>query len=212
MGTLPKLSVVYAEPPSLIAFDLDGVVYTLKYEPSAVSNEFTLIEEGKGVVPTNNIAGWLALASHGHYSLRLLQQLAEAWADGRKSAFSIQDVIKCSSVIFEYIRNKFFVDGLAAQYAEKFDIECMSMSEIKRQFKEQVQNQQLRSFLRIKRFSRVCEKNGWYELSGAWDRLLETVQPEVERSLPQFPAVDEQLRRNIELFVAERFQKNAITT
>ena len=209
MGALPKLSVVYAEPPNLIAFDLDGIIYTLKYEQSAVSNEFILTEEGKGGVPTNNIAEWVALASHGHYSLRLLQQLAEAWADGRKSAFSIQDVIKCSSVIFEYIRNKLFVDGVAAQYAEKFDIECTPLSEMKKQFKEQVQNPRLRSFLRIKRYSKVCEKNGWYELSGAWDRLLETVQPEVERNLPQFPVVDEQLRRNIELFVAERFQKNA---
>ena len=210
MGALPKLLVVYSEPPSLIAFDLDGVIYTLKYEQSAISNEFTLIEQDKGAVPTNNVAEWIALASHGHYSLRLLQQLAEAWADGRKSAFSIQDVVKCSSVIFEYVRNKFFVDGLAAQYAEKFDIECMPMAEMKRQFKEHVQNTKLRSFLRIKRFSRVCERNGWYELSGVWDRLLETVQPEAERS-PQFPMVDEQLRRNIELFVAERFQRNVVT-
>lgn len=193
--------------PSLIVFELNDKTYSLRQEPSAIRSPFVLTEIGYGNLNVVNLDSWLFTNSRGQCSYTILMQLVAAFAAGQKDAYQLEDLVACGKLVFEHIRNKLFLDGLASRYTETFDIECMSASDVGNKLKEAIVKPELRSYRRAARFRNVCERNGWEALAAGWSRLLSFIEPVEEIEKQQFPAVDERLKTAIERLVREHFAR-----
>lgn len=208
---MPAVLIKHVELPNLIIFELNGRTYSLKQEQTAIHTPFVLNEVGFGNLNVINIDSWFYTNSRGQCSYAVFLQLVEAFVAGQKDAYQLDDLVACGKVVFEYVRNKLFLDGLAGKYAESFDIECMTAAEIGSCLKEAIVKPETRSYGRVIRFRNVCERNGWEALASGWSRLLSSLDPvEVEKK-KQFPIIDEQLKTSIERLVREHFVRKHVS-
>jgi hypothetical protein len=205
---MPAVSIKNVES-GLIVFELNDRIYTLKQESSAIRIPFALYEMGRDL-DIHNIDSWLFINSRGQCSYATFTQLAAAFVAGRNDAYQLDDMVACGKLVFEYIRNKLFVDGLAGKYAESFDIECMPVSVIGTKLKEAISKPEERSYNRAVRFRNVCERNGWDALAAGWSRLLSFIEP-TEIKKKQFPIIDEQLKTSVERLVREHFTRQHVS-
>jgi len=195
----------YALPPDLIVFSLGNTTYIIEHHGDEPRTPYTITEVGGFKQKTNNINEWLALKTRAKYNLELLHDLADAFIMGRESSYNQEDLENCAETIFKHTREMLFRDGLAGRYVEICDIECMSLDEIR-----QRSNRALHVAVpqdRVRRFMRVCQKNGWSDLADSWARLLK--EPITKSAVvAQVPLVDDIILRSIKRLVATSFTKD----
>ena len=195
----------YALPPDLIVFSLGNATYILEHNEKEPRTPYTITEASGVRQKSNNINEWLALKTRARYNLELLHDLANAFIMGRESSYNQGDLEDCAELVFKHTREMLFRDGLAGRYAEICDIECMSLDEIRQRLNRAPHA--VVSQDRIRRFMRVCQKNGWSDLADNWARLLKESTAEAA-VVAQVPLVDDIILRSIKRLVAVSFIKD----
>ena len=195
----------YAVPPDLIVFSLGNATYILEHNEEEPRIPYAITEVGGIKQKIININEWLALKTRARYNLELLHDLANAFIMGRESSYNQSDLENCAEQVFEHIRNVLFRDGLAGRYVEVCDIECLSLGEIRHRLSRALHVQVPQD--RVRRFMRVCQKNGWADLADGWSRFLEEPVEETVSTV-QVPFVDNTILRSIKHLVASSFIKD----
>lgn len=202
------ITIRYAVPPDLIVFSLGNATYILEHSEDTPRTPYTITEIGGLKQKTNNINEWLGLKTRARYNLELLHDLANAFIVGRESSYDQTDLENCAEMVFKHVQTMLFKDGLAGRYAEVCDIECMSLDEIRHRVSRASHIQVSQD--RIKRFMRVCQKNGWFDLAENWARYLEEPIEEAVVSTVWAPLVDDTILRSIKRLVASSFTKDRV--
>lgn len=200
------ITIRYAIPPDLIVFSMGSVTFVLEHHLDTPRIPYTITEVGGLKQKINNINEWLGLKTRARYNLELLHDLANAFIMGRESSYCQADLEQCAELVFEHARVMLFKDGLAGRYAEICDIECMSLDEIKHRLGRAAHMDVSQE--RVRRFMRVCQKNGWADLADGWARYLEESVEERTVDMVQAPIVDDTIKRSIGRLVASKFTKD----
>lgn len=193
----------YADPPTIIIFSIGEITYTLYYNPND-RFQYSVSEGSDSPIKLTNINEWLGLRTRGRYNLEILHDLANSFIVGKNTAYTQDDLSKCAGYAFELTRDMLFKDGLAGRYVELFDIECMSLEQIKKSL-HCAQDVGMAGD-RIRRFRHVCERNGWADLAHAWGLLLRDEQKS-ENSVLVLPNIDDTIKRSIGRMVAGTYTK-----
>jgi len=198
----------YAVPPEIIVFSIDEATYILEYKKDVPRTPYTVIEIGGIGGKITNINEWIAQKTNARYNLELLHDLANAFIMGRESSYHLTDLQECADEIFSHARNMLFRDGLAGRYAELHDIECMSLNDIKHELG--TAHSAHISQDRVRRFLRVCQKNGWSDLADGWLKFLKEPFERPNPVIDQIgaPIVDDTIRRSIKRLVASTYTKD----
>jgi len=196
----------YADPPGLIVFSLGSATYILEHDPEVPRTPYAITEVGGLRQIITNINEWIGLKTRARYNLEILHDLANAFIVGRESSYHQDDLIKCAELVFEYTRDTLFRDGLAGRYAETCDIECMSQNEIRHRLGHAADTVVPKD--RVRRFMRVCQKNGWSDMAESWSRYIGGFSEEKTVDTTQKPIIDDIIKRSIKRLVASSFTKD----
>lgn len=194
----------YANPPGLIVFSLGSATYILEHHPDTPRTPYMVTEIGGLKQKITNINEWLGLKTRARYNLELLHDLANAFIMGKESSYDQDDLLGCADLVFGHVKKMLFKDGLAGRYAEQCDIECMSLDEIRHRLARAVDIHVSQD--RVRRFMRVCQKNGWADLADGWSKYLDGSESQT-LDTAQAPVVDDAIQRSIKRLVANRFTK-----
>lgn len=200
------ITIKYAIPPDLIVFSLGNAIYILEHHADVPRTPYSIIEVGGLRQKTNNINEWLGLKTRARYNLELLHDLANAFIMGRESSYDQNDLDSCAELVFDHTRAILFKDGLAGRYVEMHDIECMTLDEIKRRLSQATSTNIPQD--RIRRYMRVCQKNGWPDLADGWSRFLEGPVEETAVDIGHDLIVDDTIKRSIKRLVTASFTKD----